>query len=92
MDVAQTELNSLAEKDKGSRSLWVKAKEVSGAVAGIERLGSRQSPLSRFPLLLGNEAHTHSALPTQWREREEETFRPSLRVHRSFDTSRGPLR
>lgn len=50
---------------------WVKAKEVSGAVAGIERvlLESRQSPLSHFRLLLGNEAYAHSALPTQWREK-----------------------
>lgn len=56
---------------------WVKAKEVSGAVAGTERvlLGFLQSPLSCFHLLLGNEAHAHSALPAQWREREEETFR-----------------
>lgn len=73
---------------------WVKAKEISRAVAGIERvsLGSHQSPLSRFRVLLRNEAHAHSAVPTQWRERKEETFRPSLQVHRSFDPSQGPLR
>lgn len=77
----QPQISTLWQKKiRDVRRRWVQAKEISRAVAGIERvsLGSRQSPLSRFRVLLGNEAHTHSAVPTQWREREEETFRPSL--------------